>query len=86
MTYKISIEKKALKFIMSQPKNQQARIFKAIHKLPAGSIKAVQGYDNLFRLRVGDYRFIFTITPETETLSLINVTDAGNRGQIYNNY
>ena len=89
--YKIVIEKIALKFIMSQPKNQQTRIFKAIHKLPEGnSIKALQGQVNTFRLRVGDYRIIYQLIPngkENEAeIILVDVIDAGNRGQIYKGY
>lgn len=89
--YKIAIEKTALKFIMAQPKNQQARIFKAIHKLPEGnSIKALQGQENMFRLRVGDYRIIYQLIPKEKEedfeIILVDVIDAGNRGQIYNRY
>lgn len=89
--YKIVIEKTALKFIMAQPKNQQARIFKAIHKLPEGnSIKAMQGQENTFRLRVGDYRIIYQLIPKGKEndfdIVLVDVIDAGSRGQIYNRY
>jgi len=81
MKYKIIIEKKAEKFILKQPKNQQERLLKAIYHLPEeGDIKSLKGSTGFFRLRVGDYRIIFTV--ENEILTVI-VTDAGNRGQIY---
>lgn len=81
MKYKIVIEKKAEKFIVKQPKNQQKRILDAISRLPdEGDIKALKGATGYFRLRVGDYRIIYTT--ENEILTVI-VTTVGNRGQIY---
>ena len=83
MIYKIYIQKKALKFIEEQPINKRKLIFTAINSLPSGDIKAMKGHANLFRLRVGDYRIVYTIHNDVLT---INVIDAGNRGQIYNRY
>ena len=48
-----------------------------------GDVKKLSGTDSKFRLRVGDYRILFEIVPETEELTLVDITDAGNRGQIY---
>lgn len=59
---------------------------KAIAKLPdEGDIKRLQGHKNpeLFRLRVGDYRIIYTVD-NGELVVLI--VDAGNRGDIYKRY
>lgn len=83
MSYRISLLKKARKFIESQPKNEQIRILTAINKLPeTGDIKPVSGRSDTFRLRVGNYRVIYTIQ---ENLLLITVINVGNRGQIYKN-
>lgn len=79
--YKIIIKKKAKKFIDKLPKNERSRIAKAIEKLPNGEdIKKLKGSENLLRLRVGDYRIIYTV--DHGELVVI-VVDAGNRGQIY---
>ena len=79
--YKILIEKPAQKFIEKQPKAQQERLLKAIYALPdLGDVKALHGYDNLFRLRVGSYRIIYTI--ENNILT-VRVLTAGNRGDVY---
>lgn len=79
--YKIIIKKKAKKFIDKLPKNERSRIAKAIEKLPNGEdIKKLKGSENLLRLRVGDYRIIYTV--DHGELVVI-VIDAGNRGQIY---
>lgn len=81
MKYQIIIEKRAKKFIEKQPKPQQVRILQAIQKLPEqGDTKSLKGHAGFYRLRVGDYRIIYTV--ENEKLVVV-VTDAGNRGQIY---
>lgn len=41
------------------------------------------GYDDYFRLRVGDYRVIYTID---NGKLVICVIDIGNRGDIYKGY
>lgn len=83
MIYKINIEKKVLKFIEKQPMNKRKLILSAIYSLPSGDTKIMKGHINLFRLRVGDYRIIYTIQND---VLIIKVIDIGNRGQIYNKY
>lgn len=81
MQYRIDFDKRAVKFIAKQPKPQRERIFKAIYKLPdIGDIKAMQGYQNTFRLRVGDYRILYTVDND---VLVIRVIEIGNRGDIY---
>lgn len=82
--YKIIIKKKAKKFIDNLPKNERLRIVKAIELLPNGEdIKKLKGHSNLLRLRVGDYRIIYTVDNGELVIYII---DAGNRGEIYNKY
>lgn len=81
MKYEIVLEKRASKFLKKQPQNQRIRILTAIKDLPySGDIKAMKGFSELFRLRVGSYRILYTI--EKEVL-VIRVIDIGNRGDIY---
>ena len=81
MQYKIDFDKRAVKFIAKQPKPQRERLFNAIYKLPyIGDIKAMQGHENYYRLRVGDYRVIYTIDND---VLIIRVIEIGNRGDIY---
>ena len=81
MQYRIEIDKRAAKFIVKQPKPQRERILKAIYKLPyEGDIKAMQGYSGYYRLRVGDYRIIYTVNND---VLLVRVIEIGNRGDIY---
>lgn len=82
--YNIIIKKPAKKFIDKLPMNEQRRIVKAIEKLPNGDdIKKLKGYNDIYRLRVGDYRILYTVNDDE---LLIMVLDVGNRGQIYKRY
>lgn len=82
--YQIIIKKKAKKFIDDLPTNERSRVVAAIERLPDGEdIKKLKGRDNLLRLRVGQYRIIYTV--DNGEL-IVYVIDAGNRGQIYNRY
>ena len=84
MMYHIIIKKKAKKFIDGLPMNERKRIVSAIERLPDGEdIKKLKGHDNFLRLRVGNYRIIYTV--DNGEL-IVYVIDAGNRGQIYSRY
>ncbi len=86
MKYRIIIEKPAEKFIVKLPQSEKERVLHAISKFPyEGDIKRLQGKKSrgLLRLRVGDYRIIYTVD---NGLLVVCVVDAGNRGQIYNRY
>ena len=82
--YQIIIKKTAKKFIDSLPVNERRRVVAAIELLPNGEdIKKLKGHDKLLRLRVGEYRIIYTV--DNGEL-IVYVIDAGSRGQIYNRY
>lgn len=84
MSYKIEIERKALKFINKQPSEQKRRILSAIYKLPdQGDRKSLKGAKGLFRLRVGDYRIVYTVD---NGQLLVCVIQADNRGDVYKRY
>ena len=81
MKYNILIDKPAQKFILKQQPEQRKRLLAAISKLPdQGDIKELKGHAGIFRLRVGDYRVIYTVSNEQLIVRVIN---AGNRGDIY---
>ena len=82
--YQIILKKKAKKFIEKLPRNEKIRLIAAIEQLPNGEdIKRLKGHEGLLRLRVGDYRVIYTVDHGILTVVVI---DIGNRGQIYNQY
>lgn len=82
--YTITFEKAAAKFLRKQNRSTQERLLKAINKLPNGTdIKRLQGYDNLYRTRVGNIRILYSIK---ESLRIVNIEDINNRGDIYKRY
>ena len=81
MDYRIIFEKAAVKFLQKQPSAQQKRIMNAIRGLPSsGDIKAMQGHECLYRLRVGSYRVIYRIENDVLIIIIVNI---GNRGDVY---
>lgn len=81
--YTITFEKSAVKFLKKQTPKMQKSILDAISRLPDGSdIKRLQGYD-LYRLRVGNVRIIYSID---NGVKIINIENIDNRGDIYKRY
>ena len=84
LMYRIVLKKKAKKFIDHLPVNEKRRVVAAIERLPEGEdIKRMKGHEGLFRLRVGNYRILYTVD---HGQLVVCVIDAGSRGQIYNDY
>ncbi len=82
--YQIFIKKKAKKFIDKLPANERKRVVSAIERLPNGEdIKKIKGHDDLLRLRVGNYRVIYTID---HGKLIVYVIDIDNRGDVYKKY
>lgn len=73
----IHYSKQAEKFLKKQSAPVRNRIRDAIHALPSGDVKKLQGR-NGYRLRVGDYRIIFD-----KNGNIIYIERIDNRGQIY---
>ena len=69
-----------VKFIAKQPPKQQQRIMAAIEALPRGDTKFLQGTNGVCRLRVGDYRVVYTIDWIDKVIVVHNI---GNRGDVY---
>ncbi len=80
MKYNISYEKRCLKYLKRLDKNTQLRILKAINNLPIGDVKSLQGSRDEYRLRVGDYRIIFTKDDEKKIIYIIEIAP---RGDVY---
>ena len=75
----IRYAKAAVKVIngMDQPTKQ--RIKAALERLPDGDIKPYKGSPGTYRLRVGDWRILFSY-PERDTILIEKI---GPRGGIY---
>lgn len=84
MKYKIKITRPAEKFIIKLSKSEQARVLRAIYRLPCeGDIRPLRGHRGIFRLRVGDYRILYTVD---NGKLIVFIIDAGSRGDIYKRY
>lgn len=82
--YSIEITRDALKVLGKLDKPVRRRVQAAIDELqheprPAGMI-ALQGQKGVYRIRVGDYRVLYTIR-DSELVVLI--VDLGHRREIY---
>ena len=79
-TYKIIFEKEAQKFLDKQDKSKRLGLYRAIYRLPEGTdIKKLKGH-NLYRLRVGDCRILYTVD---DFIRLIDIESIDNRGDVY---
>lgn len=80
MMYKIVFQKAALKFMKKQDKKTQERLLRAISQLPMGTdIKKLQGLE-MYRMRVGDMRVLYTID---DIVMVISIENVDNRGDVY---
>lgn len=75
----IKYSKQAYKYLKKLHKPKREQIITAIEKIPEGNIIKLKGYNDLYRLRVNDYRVIYT-----HDFKVINVEKIGSRGDIYN--
>jgi mRNA interferase RelE/StbE len=75
----IKYSKQAYKYLKKLHKPKREQIITAIEKIPEGNIIKLKGYNDLYRLRVNDYRVIYT-----HDFDIIKVEKIGSRGDIYN--
>jgi mRNA interferase RelE/StbE len=84
MTYRIEFVKQAIKQFKALPTQEQQRLRPKIDALatetrPIGVIK-LAGEEDLYRIRVGDYRIIYSIQDDQ---LLILVVKIGHRKDVY---
>lgn len=85
MTYKVILKPAAEKQFAKLPKGIQKRLFSAFLTLadnprPYGHIK-LQGNTDYYRVRVGDYRIVYTIADQELKILVLSL---GHRRDIYN--
>jgi mRNA interferase RelE/StbE len=82
--YKIIYKEVALKQLQKIEKSQQQRIVLATDLLSQNPrpprVKKVQGYANLWRIRVGDFRVTYQIDEDVLTILVVYL---GHRRDIY---
>jgi mRNA interferase RelE/StbE len=85
MAYAITFEPLALRQLSKLDKRLQSRIESKIYTLahrprPPG-VKKLQGYENTYRIRVGDYRVLYEIHDKVLVVLVVEVV---HRGDAYN--
>ncbi|WEK53586.1 MAG: type II toxin-antitoxin system RelE/ParE family toxin [Candidatus Cohnella colombiensis] len=84
LTYRLTLNRDAIKFVAKQEKAIQERIRKSLLGLtvrpPIGDIRPMKGYDKRFRLRVGSYRVLFEIDHQEQVVYILAID---NRGDVY---
>lgn len=77
----IRYSKQAYKYLAKLDRTRFNQIINAINKIEYGErdIKKMRGIDNLYRLRTGDYRILFT-----KEYDIIKIEKIGARGDVYN--
>ena len=85
MSYKVEIAAAPTKFLERlRDESLKRRIVKALRSLetnprPPGCLK-MQGNDDLYRIRVGDYRVLYQIQ---DAVLVVLVVEIGNRRDVY---
>jgi len=74
----LQYSKQAAKYLNSQDKSAQQRIREGIERIPEGDIKPLRGAPGTYRLRVGDWRILFSNMGDD-----VYIRDIGPRGEIY---
>lgn len=84
MSYKVVILRGALKQLKKLPSEFQERIQIKIDDLATeprpNGVKKLNGKENAYRIRVGDYRVIYDIFDD---ILVVNVVEVGHRRNIY---
>ena len=83
-SYGIEISRTAEKQLRKLPRDDQQRVVNSILALaeaprPRGSRK-LSGYDDVFRIRVGSYRVLYSISGQTLVIIILKI---GHRRDIY---
>ncbi|MEU8258321.1 type II toxin-antitoxin system RelE/ParE family toxin [Micromonospora inaquosa] len=82
--YTVQIDRSAAKLLRKLEPPVQARLVAAIAALGADprpeGVKALAGHRGLFRVRVGDYRVVYTVN---DSILVVLVVHLGHRREVY---
>ncbi len=85
MSYKVFYSKTALKEIKLLPKQYAKKIYEKSEMLaenprPTGCKKLVGNKEEIWRIRIGDYRILYTIEDQVK---IVDIRKVGHRKDIY---
>lgn len=75
----IRYSKQAIKTINAMDQPTKLRIKNAVEKLPDGDVKPLKGTKDSFRIRVGNWRILFSYMSQDEVL----IEKIAPRGEVY---
>jgi mRNA interferase RelE/StbE len=82
--YKVSFSRAARKELEALPSSLVNRIFPKIEALASNprpnGVKKLEGEDNMWRIRIGDYRILYTISDSKKEVDIAAVV---HRGKAY---
>ncbi|NJE55606.1 type II toxin-antitoxin system RelE/ParE family toxin [Thermococcus sp. 21S9] len=83
MSYEVVLSRNALKYIKKLPPTDRERIKGALLKLSQNpwftQYKKLRGYP-FYRIRVGDYRIIYSVDEDSKTVYVVRI---GRRENVY---
>jgi len=83
MSYEVVLSRNALKFLKKLPPTDRERIKEALLKLSQNpwftQYKKLRGYP-FYRIRVGDYRIIYSVEEDPKTVYVVRI---GRRENVY---
>ena len=85
MMYKVVLSKPAEKTLFKYSEPLLSRLLKAIRKLesdprPHGCKKLQGSSETLWRIRIGDYRIIYSIE---DKICIVDIREVGHRREVY---
>lgn len=84
VSYKIEWKKSAIKELKNLPKEIVPRIVKAVSELSSrpfpDGVKKLSGSEHTYRIRIGSYRVVYTVT---KTTTIIEVVRVAHRREVY---
>jgi mRNA interferase RelE/StbE len=75
----IELSKEATKVLNRMDKTTRIRLVSAIYKLPDGDIVSLKGRENTYRLRIGDWRVVYSFKSTDKIL----ISKIASRGDVY---
>lgn len=82
--YQIVLHRAFAKYLKTIPKDYYRAIYECINGLSTNprpnGVKKMQGYKNLYRIRCGDYRIIYSIE---DSKLMVLIEKVGHRRDIY---
>ena len=80
--YKVVVSKQARKYVEKVDGNTRSKLLKALRGLSSlsGDIRPLAGMEDMFRLKIYQYRILFKIHNEIITIEVVGI---GPRGDVY---